>query len=879
MKLLKPLQHPSFQRRFERISQFRQGFARTGRAAVAARLAPAAATLALLAAFAWAPAHAADAALTPTAALAETLNGIRQDIAAIQAALPGKPADAELVAMRDRALADAQKADDTAAALAPALASIQARQAELGTPPPGATEARDITTQRAQLGKTQSDLDAQMKLAGLLSVEAEQVAAQVSILRRDRFQASMGERTPSILAPAFWNELRADIPQDIGKLRTLIRQLRATAGATPATVWAAIALAALCLLGLRVRAGRLLFNLTSTKVPAGRLRRSLHAVTLVLLSVATPVLMVLVLVTGLRWTSALPADVDSFLFALLGLVAFGGYVDGLGQALLMPGRPSWRLLPLSDPLARRLRGFPITLALVMVGAGLAGRLAVVINVGLATEVAINCIVALLVGLTITFWLLRGARMWRKLRAQAALGEQPQGYVAGHPTHALWLRGIIVVQWVILSVSLLSLLTGYVAFGSFVVKQVAWTLIVLSSSYLLAVLIDDACTALGSAAQQADASASGAAPSGNAAPTPPRVRDQAAVLLSGIARLLLVLVALMLLAAPFGEGPAELLHRADQLHEGISIGEIAIKPGAVFQALLVFGLALLGLKVLKRWLVNRFLPTTSLDPGMQTSTSTLFGYAGGILAVALGLSALGIGLERIAWVASALSVGIGFGLQAVVQNFVSGLILLAERPVKVGDWVSLGGVEGDIRRINVRATEIQMGDRSTVIVPNSQFITSTVRNVTHTNPLGLVQIKLPLPLGTDAEQARELLLEAFRQNPSILDAPAPNVQLDGVDNNNLMFNATGFASSPRLAYGVRSDLLFDVLKRLREAEISIARPPTMLIGAPAAAMATTATTATAATAPASPIATMAAATTDKDPMNQPGQQTMPIPPHT
>ena len=195
---------------------------------------------------------------------------------------------------------------------------------------------------------------------------------------------------------------------------------------------------------------------------------------------------------------------------------------------------------------------------------------------------------------------------------------------------------------------------------------------------------------------------------------------------------------------------------------------------------------------------------------------------------------------------------------MVQNFVSGLILLAERPVKVGDWVSLGGVEGDIRRINVRATEIQMGDRSTVIVPNSQFITSTVRNVTHTNPLGLVEIKLPVPVNTDADQARTLLLDAFKSNPGILDSPAPNVQLDGIDNNNLIFNATGFASSPRLAYGIRSDLLFDILKRLQNAGISIAKPPTMLIGAPS---------------------TSAPATMDKDAMSQPGEQTMPLPPHT
>jgi len=168
------------------------------------------------------------------------------------------------------------------------------------------------------------------------------------------------------------------------------------------------------------------------------------------------------------------------------------------------------------------------------------------------------------------------------------------------------------------------------------------------------------------------------------------------------------------------------------------------------------------------------------------------------------------------------------LQAVVQNFVSGLILLAERPVKVGDWVSLGGVEGDIRRINVRATEIQLGDRSTVIVPNSEFITKTVRNVTLANPLGLVQLKLPLPLSTDADEARALILAAFVENRDVLDTPAPSVQLDGIDNGYLMFNATGYVGSPRLAYGVRSNLLFDLLKRLHAANMPISKPSTMVL---------------------------------------------------
>ena len=347
---------------------------------------------------------------------------------------------------------------------------------------------------------------------------------------------------------------------------------------------------------------------------------------------------------------------------------------------------------------------------------------------------------------------------------------------------------------------------------------------LGSAYLLAVLVDDGFMTLlcPRAGVNPDAAA------GQPVTTIFKVREQAAVVLAGVGRLLVVLLMLMLLLAPFGEGPAELFQRADKLQQGISIGEFQIRPVSVLQAVMVMMLALLVVHLFKRWLTRHLLPTTSMDPGMQLSVATLFAYAGNVMAVAMGLAAVGIGLERLAWVASALSVGIGFGLQAVVQNFVSGLILLAERPVKVGDWVSLGGIEGDIRRINVRATEIQMADRSTVIVPNSEFITKTVRNVTHANPLGLVQLKLPLPLATDADQVRSLILAAFEAHEDVLDSPAPSVQLDGIDSAGLIFNSTGYVNSPRLAYGVRSALLFDVLKRLRDAGISLAMPPTLLL---------------------------------------------------
>ena len=109
----------------------------------------------------------------------------------------------------------------------------------------------------------------------------------------------------------------------------------------------------------------------------------------------------------------------------------------------------------------------------------------------------------------------------------------------------------------------------------------------------------------------------------------------------------------------------------------------------------------------------------------------------------------------------------------------------------------------------------------------EFITKTVRNVTHANPLGLVQLKLPMPLMTPAEEVRALLLGVFEAHPEVLKEPAPNVQLDGIDNGSLVFNATGFVASPRAAYGVRSALLFEALKQLAAANIELSRPPQII----------------------------------------------------
>jgi len=262
--------------------------------------------------------------------------------------------------------------------------------------------------------------------------------------------------------------------------------------------------------------------------------------------------------------------------------------------------------------------------------------------------------------------------------------------------------------------------------------------------------------------------------------------------------------------------------------GKVLGNLNLVPQDIFLAVAIFFAGLFAIRVLKRWLGERLLPDTEMDAGMRASLVTLVGYIGFLFLASVVMSTLHINLTSLTWVVSALSVGIGFGLQQIVQNFISGLILLTERPVKVGDWVSLAGVEGDIRRINVRATEIQMSDRSTVIVPNSQFISQNVRNVTMANALGVVGITLTLPLDTDATRVRELLLAAYQAHEGILDAPAPSVTFKDITATGMVLAASGYVAGPRQVGGARSDLLFSILNTLREEGIALSSPQSMVL---------------------------------------------------
>lgn len=728
----------------------------------------------------------------------------RRQLESIAASLERYEHDAEMAQARETVLAIQAEAQALIDSRAPELQSLDARLAELGEASEGQDEARDVTRERRSLQEQRAAVDAELRQARLALVEGTQLLERIAARRQQRFFGMLSERTTPPWRPAFWRQLADSAPRDLARLE----RLQAETAKTVRTHWQNAGIQPLASLGVAVLLaaaawwlGHRVPAVAANRVPPGRLRRSAPAMLRVLLALVASICIVQLL-RGALLPDTPPAGVAALASLAMALGVFVVVATTLGSALLSAGRPSWRLPAISDAGAKALRVFPLPAALVVALASMAQEIVTQAATSLGLAVALTGLSATLCAALALVVLMRIQR----LQPLADDGGGPQ--VHFRP----WMNAAVSLGWIGTAISLLGLLAGYVALSAFVGMQMIWAVMVAAAAWLSMRFIDDlVCAVLASR---------GAA--GKRINTrfgiEPRLVDRIAVLLSVALRAGVALFALIALAMPWGAGGTDLVDRTMQLLRGITIGELVLSPGNIVRALAVFAVASLLLHLFRRWLERRLLPTTRMDEGMRASVATLVGYAGMVLAIAMALAAIGVGLERIAWIASALSVGIGFGLQAIVQNFISGLILLAERPVKVGDWVVVGDAEGDIRRINVRATEIQTGDRTTVLVPNSELITKAVRNRTYANAEGLVKILLPMPLSTDPDRVRDLLLDVFREHPAVLEAPAPSVAIDNITNDRIVFSATGFVPSPRQASATRSALLFEILRRLRAQEM-------------------------------------------------------------
>jgi potassium efflux system protein len=698
--------------------------------------------------------------------------------------------------------------------LAPRLQDADARLAQLGPAPgPGQpAEPSETTAERTSLVQARESMAAEVRQAKLLKVEAAQTSNVIVGQLRTNFDARLWARSNSILDPglagALGDTIASEAARIVGVFEAQERLTRPPAASLRGG--AILALAAMAALFLLVPA-RLLLDRTAYRhappdVPESRLRRSALALALVLTAVLTPLLAGLCVRAALNAVGGLNPDFDALLNLLIRVVAVAGLIEGLGRALLSSGRPTWRLTPISDETAARLAPFPaviaVTAGLALLVAGLDAALGASLTSAVAGE-----------RLTVTVEVLAvGAFLLTIMRGGGdADGRQNAIHTVG--SRLPWVL-VALAAWLALLGALVAVLTGYLALAGFLMREIIWIAVVLALLFLLILFVDDVFpAALSPRARAGRLLREGVGLQED-------TLEHLAVLLSGLCRIALLLFGAAAILLPYGTSPGDIVARVTSTQAEITLGQVTISPGAIFGSIALFLIGLGATRAIRGWLEVRYLPKTRMDLGARTSLSALFSYVGIAIAMLLAFAYLGLTFSQITLLASALSVGIGFGLQSIIGNFVSGLILLVERPVKVGDWIAIGDLEGDVRAINIRATEIDMPDKSRLVVPNSELISKTVRNVTHAGAIGRIRIVLRLDGAADPIAVRDLVLGHLKTHPKVLTAPAPAVYFTDVRDGGLEFTGVAFVPSPRDAFVAKSDLLFQIIPDLREKGLSL-----------------------------------------------------------
>jgi potassium efflux system protein len=286
-------------------------------------------------------------------------------------------------------------------------------------------------------------------------------------------------------------------------------------------------------------------------------------------------------------------------------------------------------------------------------------------------------------------------------------------------------------------------------------------------------------------------------------------------------------ALLLVLATWGVADDVLAHLRDFFLAGFAVGSLRIVPSRILLALLILGLLLPAGRWLRTRLEKRWLKKTYLERGAREALVTISGYSVVGIAVVLALGVAGMDFGNLAIIAGALSVGIGFGLQNIVNNFVSGLILLFERPVKTGDWIIVGTTEGYVRRISIRSTQIQTFDRADVIVPNSELISTQVTNWMLRDKSGRVTVAVGVAYGSDTKRVKEVLLEVARNHPQVVvdsgRLPQPTVLFRRFGDSSLDFELRCFIHNIDNRLTVISDLNFAIDQAFRDEGIEIPFP--------------------------------------------------------
>lgn len=703
--------------------------------------------------------------------------------------------------VRTAALAAASLARNDLADTKRLLAPLEVKP---GTEQPAETDA--VKAERERLTQQASLSESRVKQCEVVIARADQLLERMTRLRSEVVLRTLLQRNDSPLSPSVWHKLGPQLGDAWQTLAVAFKAWSANGlsalrsgdqDLTPLAVWAVLTVG----LWWGGRALRRRFGRGDLKEPGQRDRTFAAAIDGVGL-VLVPILAVWLIGKLLAATEP-PPPLDSLLPAIIARIIFFLLVIGLTATALTPHRPTWRVLPFTDSAAehlsfalRRLLGVGLVVDLLYLALTRGGERDAVAAVG---SLVLTTIVSLLTLPALS------NRAWMATPSAADPAATPM--VGG----SWWSVTRLAIIAAILSSILFSLL-GYATLAAHIHSGITMTCLWVALAFLAHRL----------ASELFEAMAAPDLPTGRwvrhrlgLAPDF-QLRGQHIALL--LVDILLVLALAVAIPAAWSLDVDGVWRAADQLVTGVRIGGVTISLGNIGMGILAFAVAMLLARLVRRVVRDRVMPTVDAPLPLRQSIDAGLNYAGVIIAILLGIGALGIDFTNLAIVLGALSVGIGLGLQNIANNVISGVVLLVERPIKAGDWVSVTGHEGFVRRINIRATEIETFQRTHVIVPNSVFLQNPVINRTYADTSSRIDIPITVGIGTDVARMETILREAALNHERVLRVPAPIVRFVRITSAGLEFELFAFVARLEDRTIVSNDLNRTLLARLIEDKI-------------------------------------------------------------
>lgn len=721
-----------------------------------------------------------------------------------------RDSDTDLARLRseiDQTIAEAGK---IAEQIRPLLAAARRQVESLGPLPAkeAPPEAPAIAAERERLGAVLSNLDGALKTIDLTEVRARELIRRITELRQSLFSRNLFERAQSPLLPHHWRLAAEDLPTTFDFAQYLAADwLKAASDVMPALV-AVFAAALVAFLGLWFMV-RFLERWTHSPPPEGRnfIQRAQRVAWIAPARMLPALAALAILFGGLNYLGLLRLPGGNVVAAIISALVLTVIVGTLIRVVLSPRDPALRLVNLTDRAASRVSWCLVGLVAVYAADIAFADIGRALVVPLSLTVVRTFVTSLVYAGLLTALLLT---TFTPCPVPTATSDAVMLPVTTRLT-PWWLK---LPLWVLTLLILATTLLGYLALGRFIAQQLVLTGTVIVAAGLIYLTIRSITRTI----ERPDN------PIGSMLTTRLRIEParlgELAWLAEALLTFALLAIAVPLVLVQWGFTAADIRDWFARAFFGFEVGQLRISPARILFGILLFITLLFATRVLQRWLRERVLHPRRVEAGIANSIETTVGYSGIALSAILAISYAGLDITNIAIVAGALSVGIGFGLQSIVNNFVSGLILLVERPVKVGDAIVVGDQEGNVRRISVRSTEIETANRARLIIPNSELITGRVLNKTHRSLMGRGMVRVGAGYSADPEAVIALLLECAKEHPQVLTEPPPGAVLENFGASSLDFFMWFFVADVSRAGGVQSDLRIAIMKAFKKAGIEI-----------------------------------------------------------